>query len=70
MEYIDGKKVLDAGDGDIIVQNKEPWVIEDKELLELIKKNRENKKTFKYKVRLSKYWRYFKRRIYFQKTFR
>lgn len=49
MEYINGKKIESAGDGDMIISESEPYIIDDEELLELIKQKREKLESFEYK---------------------
>jgi len=49
MEFRNGKMVKDAGDGDIIILDRHPYIIEDENLINLIKQNREKNKSFKYK---------------------
>jgi len=43
MEFINGKKVQDAGDGDIIIGDVEPYVIDDERILDEIKWMRDHK---------------------------
>ena len=60
MEFKNGKMVKDAGDGDIIILDKSPYIIDDEELINLIKQNRENNKSFKYKNKQVTILEYFK----------
>jgi len=39
---------LEAGEGDIIIADREPYVIDDEKLLELIKSKREKLESFEY----------------------
>jgi len=49
MEFENGKKVEEMGDGDIIILDREPWIIDDEKLLEMIKEHREKLESFEYK---------------------
>lgn len=60
MEYENGKKIDNAGDGDVIILDKEPYIIDDEELLELIKQKRESEKVFHYKDKRVEILEYFK----------
>ena len=48
MEFVKGKKVNELGDGDIIIADREPYVIDDEKLIELIKAKREKLESFEY----------------------
>ena len=48
MEFVNGKKNNDLGDGDIIMLDREPWVIDDPDLIDAIKKHRAAGEPFDY----------------------
>ena len=60
MDFLNGKKVNELGDGDIIIADREPYVIDDEKLIELIKAKREKLESFEYEGKKVTVLEYFK----------